>query len=168
MLQQSLGQVQVNLETGKIIINEQDRDVLFDRSAHEKTDMKHSFPHTPPALHQPAVLRVLLWKLLISIVSNHLIQQVRVLELEIKSCITQRLYLRELFAGRSVSVAETRQVDAVDPLPRSSIVQILGNLHPDGVIQLLVITSDHCLLTQVHQQTLQSSSIISTEDTQLT
>ena len=31
---------------------------------------------------------------------------------------------------------------------------LLWNFEPNGVVQLLVVARDHCLLAQVHQQTL--------------
>ena len=75
-------------------------------------------------------------------------------------------------------------MDAVNPLSSSSIVKVsatnkligknvkleiswmqvvelfslalLWNFQPNGVVQLLVVARDHCLLAQVHQQTLET------------
>ena len=69
---------------------------------------------------QPAVLRVLLWALLVRVLPDHGGQQIRVLELEVEGGVAQRLDLGELLAGRPVPVPETRQVHAVDPLTLAS------------------------------------------------
>ena len=50
------------------------------------------------------------------VVSNHLLQQLGVLELEVECGITKSQDLWELLAGWPVPVPETRHVDTVDPL----------------------------------------------------
>ena len=102
------------------------------------------------------MLRVLLWALLVRVLPDHGGQQIRVLELEVEGGVAQRLDLGELLAGRPVPVAETRQVHAVDPLTLASghhsagiwhhishlatVVEILWYLHPDGIVQFLVVS----------------------------
>ena len=106
---------------------------------------------------QPAVLRVLLGALLVRVLPDHGGQQIRVLELEVEGGVAQRLDLGELLAGRPVPVPETRQVHAVDPLTLApwhhnmditahsatyfaTVVEILWYLHPDGIVQFLVVS----------------------------
>ena len=105
---------------------------------------------------QPAVLRVLLGALLVRVLPDHGGQQIRVLELEVEGGVAQRLDLGELLAGRPVPVPETRQMHAVDPLTLESwhhrtgiwhqichlatVVEILWYLHPDGIVQFLVVS----------------------------
>ena len=102
------------------------------------------------------MLRVLLWALLVRVLPDHGGQQIRVLELEVEGGVAQRLDLGELLAGRPVPVPETRQVHAVDPLTLASwhhsasiwhqishlatVVEILWYLHPDGIVQFLVVS----------------------------
>ena len=53
--------------------------------------------------------------LLVSIVSNHRCEKVRVLKLEVEGCVSQRNHLGKLLAWRPISVTETSEVDTVDP-----------------------------------------------------
>ena len=66
-------------------------------------------------IYQPAMLCIFLRELLICVISNHSVKQLRVFKLEVKSCIAKSLYLGELFTWRSVTVAETCKMDTVDP-----------------------------------------------------
>ena len=69
--------------------------------------MLHFSPDSTYILHttyQPAVLRVLLWALLVRVLPDHGGQQIRVLELEVEGGVSQRLDLGELLAGRPVPV----------------------------------------------------------------
>ena len=144
------------------------------RGPHEETDVEDCLSHTAPTLHQPAVLGVFIRKFLPRVVPNHHIQQFRVLELEVESGVPQGEDLWELLAGWTISVPQTRHVDTVDPLTLQqqyqhsvqwttvwrfpylpSVVKILRNFHPYGVIQLFIVLTDHGLLTKVDQQSLQ-------------
>ena len=61
------------------------------------------------------MLCVFFRKLLVSIVSHHRCEKVRILKLEVKGSVSQRNNLGKLFAWRSIPVTETSKVDTVDP-----------------------------------------------------
>ena len=115
-----LGQVDVIEEEGEVF-EEPLGQVHVYRGPHEEAHVEDRLSYTAPTLHQPAVLSVLLRILLSRVVSNHLVQQLGVLELEVEGGVTQGENLRELLAGRSVPVPETRHVDTVDPFTLQTI-----------------------------------------------
>ena len=79
----------------------------MDWSAHKKADVEDGFPHGAPALHQPAVLRVLLRTFLVRVLAHHAGQQLGVLELEGEGLLAQPQDLRELLPRPSVPVPQT-------------------------------------------------------------
>ena len=166
-----LGEVDIIEEEGEVF-EESLGEVHVYRGPHEETDVEHGLSHTATTLHQPTMLGVFLRKFLPRVVTNHHIQQLRVLELEVESGVPQGEDLWELLARWTISVPETCHVDTVDPLSLNnnintinwtvgrtpylpSVVKILRNFHPYGVIQLFVVLTDHGLLTEVDQQSLQ-------------
>ena len=86
------------------------------RGPHEETDVEHGLSHTATTLHQPAVLGVFLREFFPRVLTDHRIQQLGVLELEVEGGVPQGEDLWELFAGGTVSVPQTSHVDTVDPL----------------------------------------------------
>ena len=103
------------------------------------------------------MLSVLLRVGLVRVVPDHRGEQVRVLELEVEGSVAEGHDLGELLARRPVSVPETCHVHAVDPLTLApwhhnmditahsatyfaSVVEILWYLHPDGIVQFLVVS----------------------------
>ena len=114
------------------------------------------------------MLCVFFRKLLVSIVSNHRCEKVRILKLEVKGSVSQRNNLGKLFAWRSIPVTETSKVDTVDPFTLilncqsqqilhfpliylSTIIKILWYFHPNGIIQLFVVLGDHGFFAEIHE-----------------
>ena len=60
--------------------------------------------------------------------------------------------LGELFGERSVSVAETGEVSAVDPLPLSLVVEVRPHLRPDGLVQLHRVAGQLGLLRELQEE----------------
>ena len=110
-----LGEVNIVQEKGEVF-EESLGEVHVYRGPHEETDVEHSLSNTASTLHQPTVLSIFLGEFLPRVASNHFFQQLRVLELEIKSGVPQGEDLWELLARWTISVPETCHVDTVDPL----------------------------------------------------
>ena len=70
------------------------------------------------------MLCVLFRVLLVCIVSNHRVEEVRVLKLEVEGCVSQCDNLGKLLTRRPVSVTETSKVDTVDPFTLNPKINI--------------------------------------------
>ena len=110
-----LGEVYIVQEEGEVF-EEPLGEVHVYRGPHQETHVEHGLSHTATALHQPAVLGVFIREFLPRVLTDHRLQQLGVLELEVECGVPQGEDLWELFAGGTVSVPQTRHVDTVDPL----------------------------------------------------
>ena len=87
------------------------------------------------------------------ILPNHLCQEIRSFKLEIKGGVAKSENLWKLFRLRSISVSQTSEMSAVDPLPVPSVVDVRLDLGPDGLVQLHGVVGQHGPLAKLHEET---------------
>ena len=66
--------------------------------------------------------------------------------------VCTHLYLRELLGAWSVSVPETGEVGAVDPLTLPVVVEVRPHLRPDGLVQLHRVASKLRFLGELKEE----------------